>query len=113
MDEKIAIDMLGEGKLEGMDGKAAAMWPLTPGKIIRYCMKDCELTADVVEAIAGEAQVRWTSQSGKKSAKPLKGRWYTINGCMKLPEPNRSWMKDYEGQFDVDTMTAWMKGVET
>ena len=106
----VAGDMLGEEKFEGMTGEDATLWPLDAGKILRYCLKDAELTTDVVETIRAEGQVRWTTKAGKQTGKSIpKNRWLTVNGAMKLKEPDRSWMKDYDGTFDLERMRAWMK----
>lgn len=107
--DNIARPMLGEGKLEGMDGlKASLIWPVEAAKVLTYVMRDAQITHDVAKAVMAERQVRWIKKDGDVGAKPFT-QWKTVKGASKLPEPNRSWMRSYSGEFDLDNMLAWTK----
>lgn len=113
--DRIAQAMLGVGKPEGMDGAVAAeSWPEKAGEIVSYCYNDCVITANVMDAIGAERQVRWTTTAGKHSAKTTRefavgGGWGLVKKVIELNEPDRSWMKDYDGQFDLDPYIDWTK----
>lgn len=113
--DAIAQDMLGEGKPEGMDGSVAATaWPERAAEVLSYCYQDCILTLNIMDAIRAERQVRWTSKSGNRSAKPASqfkvgGGWGLVKKVAELNEPDRSWMKDYEGQFELESYLSWTK----
>jgi hypothetical protein len=113
--DSIAQTMLGVGKPEGMDGAVAAeSWPERAGEIIAYCYNDCVVTADVMDAVRAERQVRWITKTGKHSAKTARefkvgSGWGKVNKVIELPEPNRKWMKDYKGEFDLWSYIDWTK----
>lgn len=107
--DKIAKVMLGHGKTEGMDGvKAAMIWPLDAEKVIRYCLNDSIVTAEVVKAMMEERRVRWVKKNGDIGERSL-DRWLPVGTAMKLPEPNRDWMKDHDGRYDLERYIDWME----
>lgn len=100
--------MLGREKAEGMDGaKAASIWTLQPGTVMRYVIGDVELLRDVVDAIMEERQVRWIKRDGKEGARPMT-TWHTVKTICGWPEPSRAWMDDPE-KFALEKIAGWMK----
>lgn len=107
--DKTAKIMLGEGKPDGMDGSvAASIWTERPWDVVSYNQRDCEITHRTVTAIMSERKVRWLTGTGRIGDKPVE-EWMNVSKVYDLPEPNRSWMKDYGGQFDRDKLFGWME----
>jgi hypothetical protein len=120
--------MLEDGlKAEGIDGLwAASHWPWEAARILRYVQGDVQLLHNVVEAMMEKRQVQWLKRDWKdaekeewpkfRKTKPIihpKGgspTWLPVRKLIDpdIPEPDRRWMRDYDGKWDLERMTEWL-----
>jgi uncharacterized protein YprB with RNaseH-like and TPR domain len=106
---KISMAMLGIDKAEGIDGgKATQLWPLDADKVLRYVVGDTKLTHQAYSAIASEKRIRWINSKGGESSKPVNA-FHSVRHLLRLPEVDRSWLSDYQGQWELEAITRWMQ----
>lgn len=106
--DKAAIGLGVSGKEEGRDGLwAAHAWPDEAGEVVRYVHQDALITRGVVRAIMDGYKIKWLSGGHKIKEKPITS-WKSVRQLNELPDPNRSWMRDYDGRYDQSTITGWM-----
>lgn len=83
------------GKVEGMDGaKAPQLW--ADGKyeeVLAYVAQDVRSTLEVALAVEQRHGFSWIAKSGRRNHLAIE-RWLTVAECLKLPEPDTSWMSD-------------------
>lgn len=96
------------GKVGGMHGDLApVMWArdrASQNRVLEYVAQDVRTTADLYRAICKHKGLTWTAKSGKPAFwRPtfrIAGdvnnvqRMLTVEECLRLPEPDVSWMKD-------------------
>lgn len=104
--EAIAKGMNLSGKTEGMSGALAPqMW--AEGKydeVLAYVAQDACSTLEVALAIEKRRGLQWISKSGRRNTLAIP-RLLTVEECLKLPEPNTSWMSD---PIPREQFTGWM-----
>jgi hypothetical protein len=59
--------------------------------VMDYVLGDCEMTSQVVQAIAREGELRWTTRQGRLNREPMR-RFKTVAEVLRDPEPDQSWM---------------------
>lgn len=60
-------------------------------QVMDYCLGDCQMTNQIVLAIAKAKKVQWITARGKPSSKPMP-RLKPVAEVLKDPEPDQSWM---------------------
>ena len=60
-------------------------------QVMDYCLGDCQMTNQIVLAIAKAKKVQWITARGKASSKPLP-QLKPVAEVLKDPEPDQSWM---------------------
>lgn len=71
-----------------------------------YVLGDARMTAEIVQAILAAGEVRWITQRGKPSGVPMRAL-RTVEGCMRDPMPDQSWMDEPMGQ---ERFCGWLVG---
>ncbi|MFB3778470.1 MAG: hypothetical protein ACE141_12710 [Bryobacteraceae bacterium] len=61
-------------------------------KVIDYVIGDCQITNQIVAAIATRGSVLWRTKGGMISSEPMP-RFKTVAELLRDPEPDQSWMK--------------------
>ena len=95
------------GKTPGMTGAdAPKLW--AEGKyrqVLDYLAQDVRTTLDLTLVCEQRRALLWTSQRGNPMELGLPRGWLTVQGAVKLPEPDTSWMTNppRRGEF-----TAWL-----
>ncbi len=91
---KLAVALEGMG-LPGKTGdgrEAVTLWREgRQQEVLDYCAADAARTLQLALAAHGQ-QLRWTSGKGTPQSMSLAGGWLTVEQCLKLPEPDTSWM---------------------
>ena len=59
--------------------------------VMEYCLGDCQLTNLIIYEILKTKQVRWVTQKGRISSKPMP-RLKAVEEVIQDPEPDQSWM---------------------
>ncbi len=59
--------------------------------VMDYCLGDCQMTNQIVEAICATAQVKWMTAKGYPSARPMP-ELKTVREIIASPGPDQSWM---------------------
>jgi len=62
--------------------------------VLAYCAADVRRTLALAIACQKLGQLVWTSRAGKRNRLDLPGGWLPARECLKLPEPDTSWMSD-------------------
>jgi hypothetical protein len=63
--------------------------------VLTYCAADVRRTLELAQVCARRGYLAWTSRAGKLNRLDLsKGGWLPARECVKLPEPDTSWMRD-------------------
>lgn len=60
-------------------------------RVMDYVLGDCEITSQVVQAIAREGEIRWVTKQGKFSREPMR-KLKPVAEVLRDPEPDQSWM---------------------
>lgn len=108
------------GKTEGMHGDLAPkMWAQGREQqdlVLQYVAQDVRTTADLYLAILQRRRLDWTSKSGKPAnwAPTLRivdgdarhPRMMTVDECLRLPEPDTSWMTN---PWQRSKFAGWLK----
>ncbi len=85
-----AMGIAQEKLMDGAD--APKQWRAGNCRLVMdYCLGDCQMTNQVVQAIARAGQVRWVTARGSVSSKPMP-RLKTVAEVITDPEPDQSWM---------------------
>ena len=91
---KLAVALSGMG-LPGKTGdgrEAVTLWhDGRHQEVLDYCAADAARTLQLAVAAHGQ-RLRWTSGKGTPQSMSLAGGWLTVEQCLKLPEPDTSWM---------------------
>ena len=61
-------------------------------KVMEYVVGDCQITNQIVEAIAQRGCLLWRTKAGTVSSEPMP-RFKTVAEVLRDPEPDQSWMK--------------------
>jgi hypothetical protein len=61
-------------------------------RVMDYVVGDCQITNQIVDAIAQRGSVMWRTKSGSVSSEPMR-RFKTVAEVLRDPEPDQSWMK--------------------
>ena len=61
-------------------------------KVMEYVVGDCQITNQIVAAIANQGRVSWRTRAGTLSSEPMP-RLKTVAEVLREPEPDQSWMK--------------------
>ena len=61
-------------------------------KVMEYVVGDCQITNQIVAAIASQGRVSWRTRAGTLSSEPMP-RLKTVAEVLREPEPDQSWMK--------------------
>ncbi|MEK7750758.1 MAG: hypothetical protein AAB654_02500, partial [Acidobacteriota bacterium] len=60
-------------------------------RVMDYVVGDCQITNQVVDAIARRKSVSWRTRKGTVSSEPMP-RFKTVAEVLREPEPDQSWM---------------------
>lgn len=95
------------GKTEGMDGaKAPDMWAAGEyAKVLEYVGQDVITTLAIANVVERQKGFDWTAKSGRLNSIRI-NEWKSVNDCLKLPEPDNSWMSD---PWQRSKFTGWMQ----
>ena len=74
-------------------------------RVMDYVLGDCQITNQLVEAIAREGNVRWVTRRGTTSREPMRG-FRTVAEVLRDPEPDQSWMTD--GGIKRSNFAGWL-----
>lgn len=95
------------GKTDGINGRSApVLW--SEGRcqeVIAYCAQDAKVTLEVAEKTERLGYLTWISRSGRQNALMLPFGWATAAECLRLPEPDTSWMTSPMKRSDF---VSWM-----
>ena len=61
--------------------------------VMDYCLGDCQMTNQVIQAIASAGSVRWITAKGTPSSKPMP-TLRTVEEVIPGPSPDQSWMSE-------------------
>ena len=61
-------------------------------RVMDYVVGDCQITNQIVEAIAARGCLSWRTKGGSISSEPMP-RFKTVAEVLRDPEPDQSWMK--------------------
>ncbi|MBI4875131.1 MAG: hypothetical protein HY822_10915 [Acidobacteria bacterium] len=75
-------------------------------RVMEYVTGDCQITNQVVAAIAREKRVSWRTKKGTLSYEPMP-RFKTVAEVLKDPEPDQSWMAP-GGGMRRSKFTEWL-----
>lgn len=83
------------GKTEGMDGaRAPELWQAGEyAKVLEYVGQDVKTTIDIAEVVERQKGFDWTAKSGRRNSVRI-NKWLTVAECLKLTEPDNSWMSE-------------------
>lgn len=83
------------GKTEGVDGaKAPELWAVGEyDKVLEYVGQDVITTLAVAHAVEQQKGFDWRARSGRLNSIRI-NEWKTVEECLKIPEPDTSWMSD-------------------
>jgi len=70
-----------------------------------YVTGDCEILNQIVDRIAREGAIRWTTRQGKLSREPFL-RFKTVAEVLRDPLPDQSWMRG--GGLPREHFTSWL-----
>lgn len=104
----VAKAMLGEDEIDPDISNYVLSWRIQPAAILSRCYSRVKLLSRVVQAISDTKSVSWENRNGHVRSRPMNG-WFRVKKVMRWDEPDRSWMNDYDGRWDVSNMTGWMK----
>lgn len=95
------------GKTEGMSGVLAPqLWAAGEHRrVLDYVAGDVRATLGLASACEAGRCLRWTSRSGRRRRMALPGGWLTVEGALRLPEPDTSWMSN---PLRRDQLAAWL-----
>lgn len=74
-------------------------------RVMEYVTGDCQITNQIVEAIARQGAVSWRTRKGTVSTEPMP-RFKTVAEILREPEPDQSWMT--EGGLKRGRFTEWL-----
>jgi hypothetical protein len=74
-------------------------------RVMDYVTGDCQITNQVVQAIAQRGSLMWRTKSGSLSSEPMP-RFKTVAEVLRDPEPDQSWMKG--GGMKRRHFTEWL-----
>jgi hypothetical protein len=60
-------------------------------RVMDYVVGDCQITNQIIEAIARQGCVSWRTRKGTLSSEPMP-RFKTVAEVLREPEPDQSWM---------------------
>jgi len=105
-----------EGKLEEVGGaRAPEMWRDSredQEKVLEYVQQDARITGLLYAAIVEKGRLDWITRSGNHSTwQPRTAfgggkRLLTVGACLKLPEPDTSWMTSARPRSDF---AGWLE----
>lgn len=88
----VALEGMGLPAKTGDGLEAVTLWREGHHEqVLHYCTADAARTLQLALAAQGRA-LRWTSSKGMPQTMSLAGGWLTVAQCLKLPEPDTSWM---------------------
>ena len=88
----VALDGMGLPGKTGDGREAVTLWRAGHHQeVLDYCAADAARTLQLALAAQGE-RLRWTSGKGTPQSMSLAAGWLTVEQCLKLPEPDTSWM---------------------
>ncbi len=61
-------------------------------RVMDYVVGDCQITNQIIEAIAQRGAVMWRTKAGSMNSEPMR-RFKTVAEVLRDPEPDQSWMK--------------------
>ena len=76
-------------------------------RVMDYVVGDCQMTNQIVEAIARQGRVSWRTLKGTLNYEPMP-RFKTVAEILRDPEPDQSWMKG--GGLRRGKFTEWLPG---
>jgi hypothetical protein len=74
-------------------------------KVMDYVVGDCQITNQIVKAIASRGCLLWRTKGGTISSEPMP-RFKTVAEVLREPEPDQSWMKG--GGLKRARFTEWL-----
>lgn len=74
-------------------------------RVIEYVLGDCQITNQIVEAIARRGAIAWRTQRGMVNTEPMP-RFKTVAEILRDPPPDQSWMTG--GTKRLPDFTAWI-----
>ena len=60
-------------------------------RVMDYVLGDCQITNQIIAAIAREGGIRWITKRGQRSWEPMRA-FKTVGEVLREPEPDQSWM---------------------
>ena len=60
-------------------------------RVMDYVIGDCQITSQIVDAIAARRAISWRTKKGTLSSEPMP-RFKTVAEILREPEPDQSWM---------------------
>jgi hypothetical protein len=76
-------------------------------RVMDYVVGDCQMTNQIVEAIARQGCVSWRTRKGTLNSEPMP-RFKTVAEILREPEPDQSWMTG--GGMKRGKFTEWLPG---
>ena len=74
-------------------------------RVMDYVLGDCQITNQIVSAIAREGGIRWMTKRGKPSRESMRA-FKTVAEVLRDPEPDQSWMSG--GGLKRSHFSEWM-----
>jgi hypothetical protein len=77
-----------------MGKMAALMWAAGDYEpVIQYCMSDAQQLGQIYDMGYRYRKIKWVTNKGDTSCFPLPLGWLSVAQCLKLAEPDTSWME--------------------
>jgi len=96
-----------EGKPAGMTGAdAPRLW--AQGKqqqVLDYVAQDVQIALKIARTCESRRHFAWITRKGTKKTLPLPTGWLTVQGALRLPQPDTSWMASPLSRREF---TAWL-----
>lgn len=74
-------------------------------RVMDYVVGDCQITAQVIDAISRQGRLSWRTRKGTLSSEPMP-RFKTVAEVLRDPEPDQSWMP--AGGMKRARFTDWL-----